>query len=229
MTQSELAPAENIRWMGLYKIGIVAALISLILIPISMVAFFIWPPFPPDILTVIQEDALAGLMSLDLLYLLGNFFGIPLFLVLFVTLKRVDDSWALIALALGFIGLVCIVLARPILEMLALSDQYTAASATDKATYLAASEAILSLFHGTAFHTHYLLGSASLLISSCLMLGSDIFGKATARVGIVTNIVVFGLYVPVIGVYLSLLSVVGYLIWYALIARSLLRLVHGSS
>jgi hypothetical protein len=229
MTQSVLAQGENARWMWLYKIGIVAALISLILIPISMVAFFIWPPFPQDILTVLQEDTLAGLMSLDFLYLLSNFFGIPLFLVLFVTLRRVDGSWALIALTLGFIGLVCIVLARPILEMLALSDQYAAASATDKATYLAASEAILSLFHGTAFHAHYLLGSASLLISSCLMLRSDVFGKATARVGIATNIVVFGLYVPVIGVYLSLLSVVGYLIWYALIARGLLRLVHGSS
>jgi hypothetical protein len=215
--------------MGLYKIGIVAALFSLILIPISMVAFFIWPPFPKDILTVLQEDTLAGLMSLDFLYLLGDFFGIPLFLVLFVTLRRVDSSWALIALTLGFIGLVCIVLARPILEMVALSDQYAAAAETDKATYLAASEAVLPLFHGTAFHTHYLLGSASLLISSFLMLRSDVFGKATAWVGIVTNIVVFGLYVPVIGVYLSLLSVVGYLIWYALIARRLLRLVRSSS
>jgi hypothetical protein len=229
MPQSELAQAKNARWMWLYKIGIVAAHISLILIPISMVAFFIWPPFPEDILTVIQEDVLAGLMSLDFLYLLGNFFGIPLFLVLFVTLRRVDDSWALIALTLGFIALVCIVLARPIFEMLVLSSQYAAAAETDKATYLAASEVILSLFHGTAFHAHYLLGSASLLISSFLMLRSDVFGKATAWVGIVANIVVFGLYVPVIGVYLSPLSVVGYLIWYALIARCLLRLVHSSS
>jgi hypothetical protein len=113
--------------------------------------------------------------------------------------------------------------------MVALSDQYAAATGADKATYLAASEAILSLFHGTAFHTHYLLGSTSLLISSFLMLRSDLFGRATAWVGIVTNVVVLGLYVPVIGVYLSLLSVVGYLIWYALIARSLVRLVRGSS
>jgi hypothetical protein len=225
MALSELTQAENARWIWLYKIGIAAALVSLILIPISMVAFFLWPPFPTDILAEIQEDTLAGLMSLDFLYLLGNFFGIPLFLVLYVTLRRVDGSWALIALALGFVGLVSIVLARPILEMLALSDQYAAATGTDKATYLAASEAVLSLFHGTAFHAHYLLGSASLLISSFLMLRSDLFGRVTAWAGIVTNLVVLGLYVPVVGVYLSLLSVVGYLIWYALIARSLLRLV----
>jgi hypothetical protein len=56
------------------------------------------------------------------------------------------------------------------------------------------------------------------------MLRSDIFSKATAYVGIVSNVVVFGLYVPVIGVYLSMLSVVGYFVWYILIARRLFRL-----
>jgi len=56
------------------------------------------------------------------------------------------------------------------------------------------------------------------------MLRSEIFGKRTAYVGIVTNIVVFGLYVPKVGIYISLLSVVGYLIWYILIARRLFQL-----
>jgi hypothetical protein len=56
------------------------------------------------------------------------------------------------------------------------------------------------------------------------MLRSDFFGKRIANVGIATNIVVFGLYVPTVGVYLSLLSVVGYLIWYILIARRLFHL-----
>ena len=60
------------------------------------------------------------------------------------------------------------------------------------------------------------------------MLLSDIFGKATAYVGIVTNIVVFGLYVPEVGVYISLLSVLGYVIWYILIARRLFQLGWGA-
>lgn len=47
--------------------------------------------------------------------------------------------------------------------------------------------------------------------------------------GIVTNIVVFGLYVPEIGVWISMLSVVGYLIWYVQIARRLFRLGWGKS
>ena len=197
----------------------------MVVIPLSMVAFFIWPPFPDDILAVIQEDRLAGLMSLDFPYLLASAFGIPFFLVLYVTLRKVDESWAVIALTLGFLGLASIVPSRPIVEMFSLSDQYAAATTdAQRGVYLSAAEATLAAFHGTAFHVHYILGSASLLISSFLMLRSEIFGERTAHVGIVTNIVVFGLYVPAIGVYLSLLSVVGYLIWYVLIARSLFKL-----
>jgi len=94
------ALSEDGRWQWLYKIGGVAALISVVIIPISIVAYFVWPPFPDDILVVIQEDRLAGLMSLDFLYLLSNFFAIPLFLVLYVTLKRVSESFSAIALAL---------------------------------------------------------------------------------------------------------------------------------
>jgi hypothetical protein len=235
MSQSKLdhvayaQPGDGL-WQWLYKIGAVAALLTLVIIPFSVIAFFIWPSFPDDILVVIQEDWFAGLMSLDFLYLLGNFFAIPFFLVLYVTLKQVNESWAVIALTLGFLGLVCIVPSRPILEMFALSDQFAAATTdAQRAIYQAAGEAVLALFHGTAYHVHYILGSASLLITSFLMLQSDTFSKATAYVGIVTNIVVFGLYVPQIGVYLSLLSVVGYVIWYILIGRRLYQLGWGVS
>jgi len=235
VSQSQLDHAANAqpedgRWQGLYKIGAVAALISVVIIPLSIVAFFIWPPFPDDILVVIQEDRLAGLMSLDFLYLLGNVFAIPFFLVLYVTLKEVNESWALMALTLGLLGLVCLVPSRPIPEVFALSDQYAAATTdAERATYLVAGEAMLTHFHGIAYHVHYILGSASLLISSFLMLRSEPFSKATAYVGIVTNIVVFGLYVPEVGTYISLLSVVGYVIWYILIARRLFQLGWGVS
>jgi hypothetical protein len=216
---------EDSRWRSLYRIGAVAAVISIVVIPVSIAVFFIWPLWPENILAVIQADWLAGLMGLDFMYLASNVFAVPFFLVLYVTLKRVDEGWALLALALGLIGLVCLVPARPIPEMFTLSDQW-AAAATDaeRDLYQASAEAMLTHFHGVAYHAHYILGSASLLISSFLMLGSDTFRKATAYVGIVTNVVVFGLYVPEVGVWISLLSVVGYLIWYILIARRLFQL-----
>jgi hypothetical protein len=224
------AQAGDGRWRSLYRIGAVAAVISVLVIPLSVIAFFLWPLWPDNILAVIQEDWLSGLMGLDFGYLLSNVFAIPFFLVLYVTLKEIDEGWALIALTMGLVGLVCLVPARPIPEMFALSDQYAAATAeAERSAYLAAGEAMLTHFHGMAYHAHYILGSASLLISSLLMLRGNTFSRTTAYVGIVTNIIVFGLYVPEIGVWISMLSVVGYLIWYILIARRLIRLGWGGS
>jgi len=51
------------------------------------------------------------------------------------------------------------------------------------------------------------------------MLWSEAFGRLTAWVGIAANTLVFGLYVPGIGVYLSILSVLPFLFaWYLMIA-----------
>lgn len=213
------------RWRSLYRIGAVAAGISIVVIPLSIVAFFVWPLWPDNILAVIQENPLSGLMGLDFGYLFSNVFAVPFFLVLCVTLKEIDKGWALIALTLGLLGLACLIPARPIPEMFALSNQWAAAvTEAERSAYLASGEAMLTHFHGMAYHAHYVLGSASLLISSFLMLRSDTFSRATAYVGIATNIVVFGFYVPEIGVWLSMLSVVGYLVWYILIARRLVQL-----
>jgi hypothetical protein len=215
-------------WRTLYSIAGVAAVISVVIVPLSMAAYFLWPPFPDDILAVIQEDRLAGLMSLDLMYLVSNLVAIPLFPALYVALRRVNQGLAAMALVMGLVGLVCLIPARPILEVAAISDQYAAATTdAQRAIYLAAAEALLPLFEGTAHNVHYVLGSASLLISSFLMLRSGVFARWTAYVGIAANTVVFGLYVPIIGVYLSLLSVVGYLIWNILLARSFFRLGRG--
>ena len=48
-------------------------------------------------------------------------------------------------------------------------------------------------------------------------------------VEIVANVLAVGLFVPVIGVYLSRVSVVGLLIWYGLLARGLFLLAQDSS
>jgi hypothetical protein len=203
------------------------------LIPVSVVAYLIWPTFTGtvlDIFQLIQADRLAGLMSLDFLYLLGNVFGIPLFIALYISLKSTDRSLSALALALGFIALVSLIPARPIFEMFFLSDQYAAASTDVQRTQLiAAGEAIMALFRGTAFQVHYIFGGASLLISSILMLRSYLFSKATAIVGIIANLLVFGLYIPEIGVYLSILSVFPFLmIWNIMLTQKFFQLSSNS-
>jgi len=220
---------KNQNWKNLYKISGIATLLTALLIPVSIVAYFIWPTFTGtvlDIFQLIQADRFAGLMSLDFLYLLGNVFGIPLFIALYISLKSTDQSLSALALAIGFIALVSLIPARPIFEMFFLSDQYAVANTDVQRTQLiAAGEAIMALFHGTAFQVHYIFGATSLLISSVLMLRCHIFSSATAIVGIIANLLVFGLYIPEIGVYLSILSVFPFLmIWNIMLTRKFFQL-----
>ena len=96
-----------------------------------------------------------------------------------------------------------------------------------KDRYLIAGEAILAHFDGTAFKVSTFLGGLSLLISSILMVRSNIFGKSTAYVGIATNLAVCGFFLPVIGTVLLFLSVPGYLIWNIQLARSFFKMVNA--
>lgn len=212
-------------WNQLFKITAWGIILSAVTIPISMVVFFIWPPFPADIFAVIQGSKLAGVMSLDFMYVLGNAFALTLFPALYLALKGQNKSWALIALVLGLVALIALIPARPIVEMLQLSARYAAATSDAQRTiYQAAGEATLALFTGTAYYVHYILGTISLLISSILMLRSPFFSKAAAYVGIVSNVSAFGLLIPGIGVYISLVSVVGLLVWWLMLARVFLWL-----
>jgi uncharacterized membrane protein YdbT with pleckstrin-like domain len=124
----------------------------------------------------------------------------------------------------------CFIAARPAFEMLYLSNGYTAAGTdTERAMFLAAGEAKLSTFHGTAFHISYILGSISGLIISLVMLRTNIFSKATAYVRIASSVFDFGLYVPVIGVYIAVFSVLFLSVWSIMIARRLFQFAKETS
>lgn len=221
-------------WKDLYKVAGIAAVISEVVILLGFVTYFIWPyaPGKESVETIfhnLQTDPIGALISLDLFLLLGNLFSILLFLALYVSLKQVNESYALIALAFGLIGVVLLVPARPIMELLSLSKLY--ASATTEAArsqYLAAGEALLALFNGIGWFMNTFLGALSLLISSFLMMRSNLFSKSTAYVGILTNAVVCGFFIPVIGVYLLFLSLFGYLIWYFQLAKKFFQLGYGN-
>jgi hypothetical protein len=130
-----------------------------------------------------------------------------------------------IALALGLVGTMAIIVARPALEMLYLSEQYAAATTdAQRAMFLAAGEVMLALINGTAFHVSYNLTNINLLIVPAVMLRSNIFSKATAYMGILAGVIGFGLYVPKIGIFISIISVLFYALWYILIARRLFQL-----
>jgi hypothetical protein len=151
--------------------------------------------------------------------------SIPVTLSLYHALRQADSASMAIYVALSLVGVVCFIAARPAFEMLWLSDQYSAAiTDVQRSSLLAAGEATLAAFHGTAFHTSYLLGSISGLIVSLVMLRSQVFSKVTAYVRIGSSIFDFGLYLPTIGIYVSIFSVMFLFLWNIMIARRLFQL-----
>ena len=94
------------RWKDLYKMAGIAAVVSELVILLGIVTYFIWPYSPGSLTTeniflLLQRDPLGGMISLDLFLFVGNLFSVFLFLALFVSLKEVNESYALIALAVG--------------------------------------------------------------------------------------------------------------------------------
>ncbi|MCP4539373.1 MAG: DUF4386 family protein [Chloroflexi bacterium] len=221
----------NLRWKDLYKIGGTTAVALAIMVVMAVIAFFIWPYAPgnmstENIFALIQTNKLGGLMALDFFLLVATLCSIPVVLTMYVSLKQVNESYALIALVLGLVSIVSIIPARPISGLFHLSDQYAAAT-TDAARnqYLAAGEALLAVFDGSAWLAYVLLMSASYLTSSFLMLQSNAFTKTTAYLGIAINAAAgMGPFLSGIGLVLLFLSTLGSVIWCIRLGREFLRL-----
>lgn len=222
------AETTSARWSWLYRVGGVAALITLVAIPVQAFVFIAWP-WPSNALesfTLLQSNKLIGLLNLDLLYVVDNALLILVFIALYIALRRTSESFAAIATALGLAGVVALFASNTAFEMLYLSDGYAAATTeAERSMFLAAGQAMLATYSGTTYQVSYVLGSISGIILSAVMLRSSAFGKVTGYVGIFSFAFGLGLYVPEIGTYLALISVIPFLaIWYILVAIKLFRL-----
>ena len=225
------APAEDPGWKWLYRIGGAAAVFAAAVIPIQFLVFVAWgqPETALAWFNLFQYNRLAGLLAFEFLFVLNAVFGIATTLALYVSLKRISESLMAIALALGLLEAVAFVVSRPALEMLYLSNQHAAATTdAQRAALLSAGEGTLAIFNGTAFHVGYNLFSVYFLIISLVMLRSRVFGRVTAYAGILTAVLNWGLYVPEIGVVLSVLSVFPLALWNVLVARRLFELGRAS-
>ncbi len=217
-------------WYYLYRTAAIAALISVVLFLFQIIAFFVWPP-PSNVtahFALLQSHPLIGLVSLDFVIIVDEVLAIPICLALYLSLRRVHESLMLIATALSAASIVCYLIATPALNMLYLSHQYGAATTSaEREELIGAGQAVLSSWLGTPYQVGYVVGSIGMLLIGFVMLRSQIFSRLAAYMGILSGAVAFGVYVPKVGVFISILSVVGMQVWYVMVALTLLRISEG--
>lgn len=215
------------RWQRLYQVAGAAALLFALFIPLQIAIFVISPPpsAVADWFALLQTNRLVGLVDLDLLLTVEQVLMIPIYLALYVALRQVDESWMALGTVLGLIAVSAYIASNPAFAILSLSDRYAAATTeAQRSTLLLAGQATLATFQGTSWNVFYVVGSIAPIIISVVMLRDATFGRAIAYLGIVGNVVALGFYVPVVGLFLSLLSVVFLEFWYILLGRRLLQL-----
>jgi hypothetical protein len=225
--------AADPRRRRLYKIGGVAALIGVALIPVQIVVFVVWPP-PVAALgffELFERNWLLGLLSLDLLYVLQNVLLVLIYLSLGAALHRINESLMAIALALGLVGIAAYFPSNTAFEMLDLSTRYAGAeTGAQAAALLAAGEGMLATYVGTAFDVSYVLNGIALLIIAVVMVQSGVFGRVTAYVGLLAGVLMS---IPstagTIGLVFAFASLVPWAVFSVLVARRLLWLARGTN
>jgi hypothetical protein len=225
------AGATDPRWRGIYRAGAVAALATAGIIMVAIVAHIAWPPpsWSPgaadDWFALFQSNTLHALVGLDLLFMAVYALLIPIYLALYLALRSESESAMALALALGLVAIAIYFASNPAFEMLSLSQGYAAATTdVQRAMFLAAGEAVLAAFQGTAFKASYLIASVAGIIVAAVILRSKVLSRPTGYARLAASVLGLGLFVPVIGIPLALFSVLFEWIWYILLGRGLLRL-----
>jgi len=215
-------------WNKLFKIGGIAAICSILLIPVQIYIFISWPP-PTEIVdwfSLFQENWLLGLLSLDFLYILNNTLILLVYLALYFALKQANESLMAIGFMIGIVGVTVYYSSNTGFEMLALSNQYAAAtSEATKTMLLTSGQTLMAIYVGTAFDIYYIFNGIALLLMAIVMLQSNVFGKGAAYWGLSAAILMS---IPstagMIGLAFSLASLIPWIVFCILIARKLLQL-----
>jgi hypothetical protein len=229
-------------WSGLYRAGGVACLVMIAAMVVGSITFVLSPPPTGDVtewFALFQRSGLLGMMDMDLVMLVGYLALIPLVIALYVLMRRRSEAVMAIAAGSAGVAIATHFASSRVFEMLALSRQYAvAATEAQRAALLAAGQSMLTTylgsfggpavlggwnFQGTAFNVSYVLWSVAGIAISAVMVRGGEFGKVAGWIGIVGFAAAFGLFLPVVGVTLSLVSLALQLIWFVLVARGLFR------
>jgi hypothetical protein len=229
-TRAEVSGRIDPHYAALYRAAGGGAILTALLIPLQVVAFIVWP-LPEggaaDWFAVFRENPIRGLVSYDVLILLEEVLLIPIVLALFVLLERGAKSTMAVAAAMWLLSIALFIGANTGFEMLTLATRHAeAADEAARSAYLATGEGMLAGYmgNGTSFVMGYLLATIAGLLVGAAMLRSPLFHRGAAWAVIVANVLGFGLFLPNVGILLSLVSVLILVAWYALVGWRLVRL-----
>lgn len=204
-------------WAKLYEIGGIAAFVIVLIIPIQIVIYTVFPPPETTMgfIDLFHENWMIGLLSLDFLYYIDNLLLVLVYLGLFAALRKVDYANMLIAVIIGFIGIAAYYASTVGFEMLSLSKQYYSEGSIEfRQQLLATGHGLIAKYKGTAFDVYYVCNAITLLMISKTMFKSKTFGKATAVWGLIAGIFMM---IPstagTIGLIFSLISLIPWIVF----------------
>jgi uncharacterized membrane protein len=227
-------------WSNLYLLGGAAALGIVLTALIEILITFLPGGYTTsetviDWFRLLQDNWFLGLRNLGLLNIVMVAFGIPLYLALYAAHRKVNQTFAVLAMILSFIGVAVFYGTNRAFSMLELSTRYAAATTEAQRTILeAAGQAMLAVgqSHKPGTFLAFFLSEIAGILMAMVMLRGKVFSRATAYAGIIG----FGLlfvyeilssFAPSVHDAILILAMVGGLasmIWYILIARRLFQL-----
>jgi len=190
--ETEVSPDPS--WRGLYRAGGVSAILYVVLaltVPAVQV-FTVQYDFKmggPTLLQFIASNKLWWI-TLQTLVLGTSILAIVSFVALFVALKHLDKSYAAIGTVVAITCQLLFLAYYPVLlGLVYLSDQYVAATDTQRVVFATAAESLIAM--NNAFNPLYeSLFGISILILSLVML-KGLFHKSVAYWGIATCVAAF--------------------------------------
>jgi hypothetical protein len=236
----------------LYRIGCLAAVVALVVFRRWLSSEFMLLRalgvirFGPDVLpnsavgwfTLLHAHRLLGFTLLNGFDMVTFVLAGAVYLALYAALRRTDQGFMILALALSFAGIAIYIASNPAFPMMKLSSQYAVAtSEVVRSTVAAAGEQVIASKNPLAIgqNVAFVFFNAGGLILSLVMLRSGIFSRRTAWLGMLFN--AFALGFP-LGVALArgnqfvpgaawMIAAVLWVFWYIGIARSFARLARG--
>jgi hypothetical protein len=217
---------------SLYGAGAIAAIGVVALIPLQAAVFVAWPTptTVAEAFTLFQQNALAGLLAFDLLLMLSWLLSLLVFVALYKALRREAPNLTLVALVLQASAFAIYFSSNTAFSLLGLSGQQAGAtSETERSAILAAGQAMLALYTGTAFNVSYVLSGVSALLMGLAAVRSTVFARRMGYAVIVYALLQIPPTAGAIGMTLALVSLVPMIVWLILAARGLIRLTAASS